>query len=235
MTILTLSKIKRIAIVDDDAAKRDSMAEVISDANYEPIKFESPLTTLAQIKRQIKQKSDAAIFDHRLAQSNYAHFKGAKAVAELYSERFPAILVTSWSNEDAALMRNHRHRIPVLISRDNFDVESIPRFLEICVREINGEILPHRKPWRTLFRVEGTRKIGRENMVDVIIPAWNPNEGVSFPLQLIPVKLRNQVKVGQRFFAKVNTGAENSADLFFSDFEIASKPKSNEQYKIQHT
>jgi FixJ family two-component response regulator len=212
--------ISRVAVIDDDADKRDSLSEFVSDAQFTPIIIPGPFRKIDKFVSTIKSQADAAICDHRLQTRKYASFFGAEAVASLYTNGVPAILITSWGKVDEGLMRSHRSQIPVLMAREDLSCEEIIKALEICVKEISGEVLPTRKTWRTLLRVEGLTKVGNKIMADIIIPSWNPNEGVRVPIELFG-RLRNKVAAGRRFFAKVNTGAVNSADLYFKDFELA--------------
>jgi hypothetical protein len=93
--------------------------------------------------------------------------------------------------------------------------------IRICFQEFNNTFTATRRPWRTLVRIEDVDRLQTIPIVYAIIPAWNSKKAVRFPLDVIASKaLYNEVKAGARFFARVNIGAEDQADLFFDDFEF---------------
>lgn len=81
-----------------------------------------------------------------------------------------------------------------------------------------------RIPYRVLLRITNIGNESNEQVVDVIIPGWNPYRAVRFPLALISLELHAKLSPGVRLFAKVNIGAEKSEDLYFREFELASAP-----------
>jgi hypothetical protein len=161
--------------------------------------------------------SDAAICDHHLV-ANYAQFRGAEFVANLYVRRFPAVLRTAWSRPNQYEIRRYRERIPVLLTPDDIDPESFEKGWAVCTQEFAGQFLPSRAPWRTLIRVEN---VEIPNFVDVVVPAWNHREVVRLPIELLPLETHKLLCEGKRFHAKVNLGAESQDDLYFTEFEIA--------------
>ena len=62
-------------------------------------------------------------------------------------------------------------------------------------------------------------------MVYAVIPGWDPDEVVRFPLIIFPEELRQSVVPGARFFAKVNIAATHHDELYFEDFEVLEKPR----------
>jgi hypothetical protein len=52
--------------------------------------------------------------------------------------------------------------------------------------------------------------------ISVVIPGWNPEETVVFPLELIPECFHEQ---GKRFHCKCNVGVECSDLLILTEFE----------------
>ena len=68
-----------------------------------------------------------------------------------------------------------------------------------------------RKPYRTLLRIVGIEKESGQEVIDAIIPGWNPHIAVRFPARLLPKSIRkSHMKMGARLFAKVNIGAEKA-------------------------
>jgi len=217
--------IKSIAIIDDDFLEADVTSITVQDAGFEPLivreRFESEIALAAAIR----ERAQAAICDHRLSPRGYAQYYGASVVAELFRQGVPALLVTQFLNQDNAVsIRQHRRYIPVLLRRSEINDEQIKAGLVDCAKEIRGEFLPGRKPWRSLIRVESTGNEDNQSVVDVIIPSWNPKESLRFPASLVPEELRESLRPGLRLLAMVNIGAEKAEDLFFYDFELAPEP-----------
>lgn len=231
MTAVAEADIQRVAIVDDKPHDADYMGELVRDAGYEPIILPLPVGDLADMVAAIKNQADAVVCDHRLG--GLAPFSGAEAVARLVESHIPAVLVTQYVDIDADVtIRQWRHRVPVLLSRDDADSDRIRQGLTACAREIRGEYLPGRRPWRTLIQIEGTAEDSGERVVEVRVFAWNPLEVVRFPASLVPPQLQERLKgrltEGDCLFAKVNIGAERAEDLFFQDFEVAPDPVTEE-------
>ncbi len=219
-----IPQIKRVAVIDDKPEARDTMAESVTDAQLQPIVFgKEQIGSLADLISRLLKESDAAIFDYHLSPGNYANFSGAEAVSELYAKKFPAILVTAWSNADIDSIRPYRRHIPVLIRSGEADESAIADGIHYCMQEFANAYSRERKPWRSLLRIE---EVSPDNgLVFAVIPAWNPHDIVRFPLSIFPTDLRKVVKPDARFFADVNIGAKNIQDLYFEHFEIAEKPQ----------
>jgi len=219
--------IRRVAVVDDDPSQADVMSELVSEAGYEPIIIYGPrFEHVEDLVRKVRENADAAICDHRLQPRNFAGFYGAEAVAALIEEMVPSVLVTQYIDIDADVsIRRWRHRVPVLLSRDEADSDRISQGLDECVREVRGEHLPSRRPWRTLLQVDETNQESGEQVIDAHIPSWNPHQAVRFPAVLVLQPLRSRLAPGVCLFAKVNIGAERSEDLYFFDFEPAPEPE----------
>jgi CheY-like chemotaxis protein len=226
MTAETL--IHRVAVVDDDPSQADVMSELVRDAGYEPIILGPRFEGIEDLVATVRDNADAAICDHRLRPRGFASFDGAAAVASLIDARIPSLLVTQYIDMDAGVsIRRWRHRVPVLLSRDDADPERIVQGFGDCVREIRGEHLSGRRPWRVLIHVDETREESGEQVVDAHIPSWNPHEAVRFPAALLqPLKVN--LVPGTLLFAEVNIGAEQPEDLYFTHFELAAEPESED-------
>jgi CheY-like chemotaxis protein len=224
--VVAETEIRRVAVVDDDPSQADVMGELIRDAGYEPIILGPRFERVEDLVGKVRESADAAICDHRLRPRGYARFDGAEAVASLVDMRIPSLLVTQYFDIDADVsIRLWRHRVPVLLSRDDADPDRIVQGFGDCVREIRGEHLLGRRPWRTLIQVDEVADESGERVVDAHIPSWNPHQAVRFPAALIPPPLQAHLAPGAFFFARVNIGAERAADLYFSDFESAPDPE----------
>jgi hypothetical protein len=217
--------IKRVAVVNDTAAARDEMAENIFEAGLEPVIQSSRLNSIDECIATVTSKAEAAILEHHLKSGHYANFMGAEAVARLYRQHFPSLLVTAWADADIDNIRLFRRYIPVLIeSRDAYP-ETITLGIKQCLNEFEKQYAPDRKPWRTLVRIEEINRDSEKPMVYAVIPGWEPDKVVRFPLVIFPEEQRKIVIPGARFFAKVNIGATHHDELYFEDFEVIEKPR----------
>ena len=75
-----------------------------------------------------------------------------------------------------------------------------------------------------LIRITHVTSESGEQVVDVIVPGWNPWRAVRLPVSLIPDDLHSKVEPEAAFFAKVNIGTEKAEDLYFKEFELAEEP-----------
>jgi hypothetical protein len=212
------SDIKRIAVIDDDKAARKTMAEIVTDAHFQPIIHEDQLDSLSDLFSKLNKEADAAIFDHRLTPRNYAAFHGAEAVAELYEKHFPALLITAWSIEDIDNIRPYRRKIPVMIKSREFVADLIESSLVKCLEEFKNKYTRERSPHRVLIRVEDINT----QFIYVVIPSWDSQNGLKLPKNILTSKF-GKIQPGTRLFAEVNIGALNNEELYLDNFEIADK------------
>ena len=214
-------RIERVEIVDDDISARLMMADNVTDADLLPIDVGGPIHDLENFVRLSKERADAAICDHKLGLiGNYSRYNGAESVASLYDSGYPAILCTNFAVPDIDSIRKHLRRIPSLIKTDDIDPETLVNGLILCAREVRGDFVPHRKPWRTLVRVEEINEGSSSTMLYVALPGWGSNERIRIPLDILPAGERSKISVGLRFHALVNIGAENTNQLYFTNFEF---------------
>jgi hypothetical protein len=227
---------RSVAIVNDDERDRDVWSYQVVEAGYEPYIVRRPVNrpfhSTEELADEIERHAAFAVLDHRLAPKNFALFTGAETIAALYDRhRIAPLLVTTWEKQDAdTTIRLHRKKVPVLLSAQDFDAPEIIRdCLTASAREVRDRQVPlERRAWRTAVQIEGRDTESRIHVVDALIPGWNPEAKVTFPLDLIKPELRDFALPGRVFFAMVNTGAERDEDLFFSDFELAPEPDPND-------
>uniref|UniRef100_B8HQF4 Uncharacterized protein n=1 Tax=Cyanothece sp. (strain PCC 7425 / ATCC 29141) TaxID=395961 RepID=B8HQF4_CYAP4 len=218
----------KIVIIDDEEDFAVTAAWEVEDAGYEPFLIvEGTFNDIDDLVLQIPQDTYGVLCDHRLGKSGLANFYGSDLVATLYDQRIPALLGTQFYDMDSDVsIRKHRHKIPVLLNKDKIDSSSIKAGMEICLLEFDGNVASDRKPYRNIVRLVDVNQESGEDVVDVIIPGWNPYKAVRLPLALIcEWLLEFQPKIGARLIASVNTGAENPEDLYFTNFEIATEPE----------
>lgn len=225
-----------VAIVNDDERDRDVWRYQVAEAGYEPYIVQRPgnrpFHSIDEMAHEVEQHAALAVFDHRLQPKGLATFTGAAMVAALYDRhRIASLLVTTYEKQDAdSAIRLYRKKIPVLLSAQDFDdPETIRECFTASAREVrDGQVPSERRAWRTAVQIEDRDDGSRIKVVDALIPGWNPEAKVTFPLDLISPELRDSAQPGRVFFALVNTGAERDEDLFFSDFELAPEPDPND-------
>lgn len=212
-----------VGIIDDDASDAEVRKYQVEEAGGKPFVFHEGFSSVGDLITRVQQAGvEGVICDHRLKIRHYAPFNGAEAVARLFDLKIPAVLISKYAQIDVeAEIRPYREKIPVLLSKDDVDPDSLFSALSRCKSELAGTVPLSRRPRRTLVRVDEVAK--ERGIVDVFIPAWNPNQAVRIPLSIIPVKYQHDVKADDRFYAQVNTDAENAEELFFRDFEAAPK------------
>lgn len=217
--------IQKIAIVDDERNDAEIAETDVKHAGFEPIAINRTFRRIEELLAYIKSEAQGALCTHRMSRFGFNNFYGANLVASLYDLKIPAVLITQYTDIDNDVsIRRWRDKIPVLLNRDEADAESIRRGIENCLLELQGHLPESRIPYRVLLRITNIGNESNEQVVDVIIPGWNPYRAVRFPLALIPVDLHAKLSPGVRLFAKVNIGAEKSEDLYFREFELASEP-----------
>ncbi len=212
-----MMEFRRIAVIDDDPDMRDSTCEALEDAHFIAKPLLGPFANADAIAAAVLREADAVVCDHKLNIQDYANCLGAQAVAKIYIVKRPAILVTRWSAADMDHIRLYRRWVPVLLTPSEADPDELTRGFEQCREEHEGRFRPTRKSWRALVRVDSVDE--KREIAFVVVPGWNPDEVVRFPISMVPPELRNHVKADKRFFAQVNEGAENQADLYFEGFE----------------
>lgn len=221
--------IKKVKIIDDQPDAAEWLKYEVEDAGFEPLIVSCPAPPLDQLPSLIEPRT-GFIFDHLLAPGNCASYVGAEAVALMYSHNTPALLVTTYSMDVDVAIRRWRASIPVLLDRDAVDQDSLNAAFEKCLRELREGPPASRQTLPAIVRVERVSSETNESVLDVIVSSWNPRKAVRLPLALLPADLRQMVKVGTRFVADVNIGAESGDELFFDKFRLAPEPSANDGF-----
>ncbi len=225
-----------VAIINDDPSDRDVWSMQIEEAGFTPLVIEQPVgrafNSVLELLEQVEGRATWAVCDHRLSPRGMAQFTGAEAVASFNERRrTPALLVTTWNKIDVDVsIRRYRTHVPILLSADEFqDPAIIRQQLKACSDEIIGGNIPaHRVPLRTLLRIEELSTESGIDVVDAVIPGWNPNTKVRFPLELIDKTLWDHASQGAYFVAFVNRGAQTEEELFLERFELAPEVDAND-------
>lgn len=212
--------ISTVYIVDDSVDSRSTLRDELKFAAYTPRVIEGPFQTSQELFDSILNIADAVVCDHHLNTRNFAPCSGAEAISHWYFARIPSVMVTKWSKADVDQLRRYRRQVPVILTPEEAsNTDNITKGFEICIEEFNDNFLPSRKPWRNLVRIEEVDTSTRHHIVYAVIPGWDSNEVVRFPIDIIPVDMHLYVKPGSRFYAKINMGAPTQELLYFSDFE----------------
>jgi len=222
----------KIVVIDDQQDFVSAFEWEIEEAGYEPfpIVVDGSFENITEIISCIPPDTYAVLCDHRLGKHGFDGLYGSDLVAALYDQKLPAILNTQFYDIDTDVsIRKYRHKIPVLLNKDNVFASTIKEGIKSCLSELNGTFSTNRKSYRNIVRIVDISKESREDVVDVIIPSWNPNKAVRLPSSLIREWiLEFEPVIGTRLIANVNSGAKNPEDLYFTNFEIAPSPEANE-------
>lgn len=222
--------IKKVAIVDDDAQSRKGFELMLEDEGYEPFVLKGAYRSAVELAEFISENADAALCDHRLRHGGMADFDGAELVFELQKKGCPAILISQYLHVDASTtVRSFRRLIPVAVTRADFDYQDLNALFEKAVAEIEGKFGQNRAAHRSLVYISSISGEGISKIADVFVIGWNPQDAVRIPFSVIAKDIpRQHIKEGASFIANINIGADDSDELYFSDFEIAPEPDEND-------
>ena len=208
-------QIKRVCILDDDDSSRNVLKYTVEDSDLEALPQNEGISDINFFLSSIKN-SDAIVSDHHLRKKNYFPADGAVVCSHCYDLLIPSILVTKWEQADVHEIRKLRPKIPVIINPEDFNPDSLIHSLEICINEFKGVMIPQRKTWRTLVRIDDLDELH----FYVIIPSWNPNEVISIAKKELDNSVAQSLRQGQRVHANVNIEAKQPYELFFQNWEI---------------
>jgi hypothetical protein len=227
------TKPQKIVIIDDEEDGRDSAEWAVEDAGYEPVVIDDDhFSHVDELISKIPPDAGAVLCDQRLRKTGFASFDGSDLLAKLYDLKMPAILNTQHYDDMDVPLRKNRHKIPVLISKDSsLDRSILDAGIETCLAEFHGKFTNERMPYRNVIRVVDFDAKYKEEVLDVIIPGWNPNISVPLPSSIVREWIDNfHPKIGTRLIAKVNSCATKPEDLYFTEFEAAFEPDEIRQF-----
>lgn len=219
--------IEKVKIIDDQRDGAEWLKLEVEEAGFQPIIVSCPAPPLDQLWSLIEPRT-GFIFDHLLSPGNCASYVGAQAVALMYAQKAPAILITTYAMDADVGIRRWRASIPVLLDRDAVDQDSLNAAFVKCLRELREGPPPSRQTLPAIVRVERVSSETGERVLDVIVGSWNPRKAVRLPLSILPDNLQGSVQIGSRFIADVNIGAEFGSELFFNNFREAPEPNPND-------
>ena len=214
--------ISRVFLVDDQPQSRKSYGYTVENADLEPVSEDGPLGTLddylAQHDARVRARADAALCDYQLGTRAYASFTGAELVKRWYQIGFPAMLCTRYEKVHIERIRPYRRWIPVLITPDDLNVDSLLQGLDRCISELQGNFESTRRPWRTQIHFLDQDSEQQGTFI-AEIPGWELSEVIRIRLKDIPVDVASHVRPDFRCHARVNLGAETAEELFVCDWE----------------
>lgn len=228
MQVLTRIGLDRVAIVDDDPKNVEALSLNVETCGAEPIPFVFNFKNIGDLINQVIKKSDGVLCDNRLSFRGKATFNGAEAVAQWFDRKFPAILVSEFTNSDAnTTIRLYRRKIPVVIPRAEISQQTIIEGFSVFQKEVHKQLPSYRKPRKAIVKIVSLTRDSGYEIVEAFIPQWNPHTAIRFPKKLL-ANVGREVKPGDLYIAEVNIDARNSDELYFSNFEIAPEPDEND-------
>lgn len=208
----------RIAIVDDDENVREGLAYAIESEEWQPVDQPGPLGSIEDFLAR-NLAADGAVSDHKLAPAGYAQFSGAQLVAAWYRRRFPALLCTTYSRSAVDEFRSLRRWIPVIMPPEGLTPDTLGTGLELVERELRGDFVPERRPWRAIVRF--TDYAAENRTVYAKLAGWS-SEAVALREVDLPEPLREIVtqRPGFHCYAEANLGTVSGDELYLSGWEF---------------
>jgi CheY-like chemotaxis protein len=216
--------LQRVAVIDDQPEAAEATSIGLEEAGFTPVVLKDGFREVGALVDAVRSVADAAVCDHRLGFTGYAPFLGAEAVAALIEAKVPAVLVTTYPMDFEVSIRTFRDRLPAVLNRSELaDPELVRNALRASADEIAGKTQPSRVLYRTLVSIDRVTEEEGQRVADAVIPGWDPNRAVRFPVSLMR-ELGKHAEAGKAFFAMVNLGANRSDDLVLTEFSIAPEP-----------
>ncbi len=211
--------IEQVLIVDDQPDSRDALGELVKDSYLLAIEVEAPVRGVDDLRKRASANA-AVLCDYHLRKKNYASVDGGLIVAGLNAAGVPAILCSRMTDDLSEDLRPHRKFIPVVIPTAELSPETLLAAINTCIAEIEGRVAEHRRPWRTLVRIEDLDDSvsGSEDCM-VVVPGWDPQKLISIHLRDLPPNIQSAILGGaDHLLAEVNLGAVTSSDLYFAEW-----------------
>jgi CheY-like chemotaxis protein len=216
----------RVTVIDDDEDGCEEISDHLRDFGFEPSAVTGRFDDrLAEMVDAIEATNPSfVICDNRLQPRQMANFYGVSVVKTLVERRQPAMLLTTYASPDRVSLRASRFDVPVIVDRGAFSPEHLSDYFEICRREIVANPVDHRRPRRSLIRIDGV-SIDQLPVLDVVVPTWRPDHAVSIPISCVAPELHGALKPGVYLLGEVNIGASDEDELYFHNLnKIAPEP-----------
>lgn len=224
---MAVDGLQTVAVLDDDADQANTVRFQLEDVGMQPdIVDLEDVPTLDRAIKVLQGRVNAVLCDVQL---NNLHggieFHGAELVAELVAVHgMPCVLTTGFIQDVGMLVRPHRSRIPVLLTREEIeDPAALVDGFSRCRREILHGPNLERQTRRVPLFVERVGTFDTGVALDARVGGWLHKSPMRFPARMLGEKYDDretaQHLVGKVFFARVNLGAEREPDLYFEDPE----------------
>ena len=224
-----LDTIKCIAIIDDEQTALEASIYDVEEMGKSTYVLKGRYSSPDDVLTEIRGKAEAVLCDHRLGHGAAADFDGASLAAFLYSRKVPAVLMTQFYEIDRDVsIRRWRRNIPSLVSKKVINSDSLIESFTFCCAELAGTIVAKRRAHAALFEILSRTSESGEDVVDIILPAWNSKQAIRIPVSLFADIPSERITVGTWFTAAVNIGAEKDEDLFFETIGIAPPVDNND-------
>ena len=208
-------QIERALIVNDEPDAREAYEYVVEDMGVSPYQVVDGLHDSMSPFLSKLQSADVVLCDFHLKKRDYAPFNGDKVLANCFQADIPGVLCTSFA--EPWIRRDCLRYIPGIVRTGNPQAADLIGALKRCVRELDGEFAPDRRPWRTLVRVDDIDH--DRHCFYAVVPAWDVRTKVRIYNDNLPASIRALLEPDRRLHALVNTGADSSRDLFFDSWE----------------
>ena len=210
---------EQVTIIDDDPDERDGLMDELRDFNIEPIAVSGPYG--ADVNRMVRDvmeiNSPFVVCDHRLQSKNFASFNGATLIQALAAHEQPAMLLTMFQSTNRLELREVRKSLPVVVNRDDFQVENMGIYSEICRRDLRNDPVDERRAHRVLIAIEAIDGEAGNPQLYVRIPSWRTEKAVTLPRACVHESILPTIKAGDYVVGDVNIGASCEDDLFFAN------------------
>jgi len=213
-------RIETVAIVDDDARSRASLAMCVDDSEVTSYPVDGPLAEVATAHQAIASRAQGCICDHQLqAQGQYAFFSGAELAAWNNRQALPSILCTRFLGNDSQMpiIRGYLKDLPALRRPDQLqEPADLVEALAACALELSGSFRPERRSWRTQVVVEHVDPDDRTILLS--LPAWQIDDTIRVRVGDVPSELHHKLRIGYRAFVGANIG-EAQPELLYIDWQ----------------
>lgn len=225
-----MTSIRNVAVVDDDPSDLELTLMAVESAGFSPVEMPE-LESLDAAVGWVQANADAVVSDHQLLWGELSPFTGAALISRCYQVGIPGVLVTGFIAEVDTGIRRYRREIPELVPRNELDGGRVETALYRAQAELSDQTPTTRKPHRALLRIDRVNADAK-HQVYVVVPQWDGRVKIS----LLAEKLGQYGDIedlaelqDRRFFATINTGAEDAGDLYFEDVTEAGPVPSDEE------
>ena len=218
-------KINKIHVIDDDTDSRESYGLTVEEMEVETVLQNDRVDNIDTFLLTIGNQ-DAVVSDHHLKKSSsYFPVNGANFIYRCYEKHVPSVLVTKYEMASYHEIRPFKRNIPVVLTPEQFNPDTLIKALELCVSEFKGNLSQTRKTWKTLVRFDDVLRDEANNktVAMAILPSWNRNLVINLKMIELPDEIQKIAEPDLRLYAYVNIDAEDPYELYFQNWELIKK------------